>query len=266
MYKKALKKAGRYVYKKTGLKNPIKKGRLSSTRVAGNALKMARMYSDVAMLKNMINAEKKRVTIGTNNTAVGQVNGNTLGAYCVDITPAPAEGVTYSTRNGSSIKWISGYCQLQLIHQISTQSTIKGSIYFVQVVNQTLSTSTFISQFFNPSPFITSTSIYDDNCTRNIDYFKDFKVLKRKRFTVKCDQISGQTVQNTIKLPLKFGHHVKYSGDTQTVTDGQVMMLIVTDSGNLNSATQSTVGNISVTAVSTGLNLCWSMTNYFIDN
>ena len=214
----------------------------------------------------MVNAEKKRWTNGVNNTAVGQVNGNTSGAYTTDITPVMAQGVTYSTRNGSSIKWTSSYLQLQLIHQSATQSAIKGTIYIIKVKNAVIPSATLLSNFFTPSAFITSTSIYDDNCTRNQDYFKGFAVLKRQRFYVKCDQVSGQAVQKTIKMPLKMGHHVKFSGDTQTLTDGQVWMLIVTDNGNISSSSASTVGNISNTAVNTGLNLCWSIVNYYVDN
>lgn len=254
---KVVKRAGKQVYK------AAKKRYVTKT---GKGLRVGQIIKDVSMLKRMINAEKKRLSIGVNNTAVGQVNGNTLGAYCVDITPMPTEGVTYSTRNGASIKWTSGYLQLQFIHQSATQSAIKGTIYILKVPNQVINSSTCIANFFNPSPFITSTSIYDDNCTRNQDYYKDFKVLARRKFRVSCDQLSGQSVQQTVKMPLKFGHHVKFSGDTQTLSDGQVFMLIVTDSGNINGATASTVGNISVTAVSTGLNLCWGMTNYFVDN
>lgn len=232
----------------------------------GKGLRVGQIVSDVAMLKRMVNAEKKRVTTGINNTSVAQVNGNTSGLAIYDITPVMSEGVTYSTRNGSSIKWTSGYAQFQFIHQSATQSAIKGAIYVIKVKNQVITGQTCTQTFLNPSPFISSTSIYDYNSTRNVDYFKDFQVLKRKNFTVKCDQLSGQTVQTVIKMPLKFGHHVKFSGDTNTVTDGQVFILILCDSGNNNGASTSTVGNVSVTAPNTGLNLCWSMTNYYIDN
>lgn len=263
---RVVRKAGRYAYKKTGLKNPIKKGRLSSARLYKNASKIAQIGAEVAVLRGMMNAEKKRWLNGVNNTAVGQVNGNTSGAYTSDITPVMSQGVTYNTRNGSSIKWTSAYLQLQFIHQAATQSTIKGSIYIIKVKNAIIPSATLLSNFFNPSPFITSTTIYDDNCTRNQDYFKDFVVLKRKKFYVACDKISGQPNQTTIKMPLKLGHHVKFSGDTNTLTDGQVWMLIVTDNGNMNSATASSVGNISNTAVNTGLNLCWNIVDYYVDN
>lgn len=253
--KKTLRKVGRKIYKATGLKNPIKKGKLSSSR----------LIKDVQMLKKMINAEKKRITTGVNNQFVGQVNGNSSGMYIYDITPYPSQGITAETRNGASIKWTSSYLQLQFIHMSATQSTIKGKIYIIKS-KDIVNASTIQQQFFMPSPFITSTSIYDYNSAREQDYFKDYIVHRTRNFTVKCDQISGQTVQTVVKMPMKFGHHCKYNDNTNVLTSGQVFMVIVCDSGNIATAATSTVGNISNTAPNTGLNLCWSITNYFVDN
>lgn len=263
--KKSVKSAGRKIYKQTGLKNPIKKGKLSSSRMYDNASKIARVASEVAILRRLVNAEKKRYNLGTNNTFVGQVNGNSSGCYTFDLTPVPAQGITAETRNGASIKWTSTYLQLQFIHMSATQSTIKGRIYIIRSSN-VINSSTLLTNFLNPSPFITSTQIYDINSAREQDYFKDYKVLATKNFTVSCDQISGQTVQKIIKMPLKFGHHVKFNDNSTSITDGQVWMLIVCDSGNIATGTASTVGNISVTAPNTGLNLCWNAVNYFVDN
>lgn len=254
-FNKVVKKVGRKVYKATGLKNPIKKGKLSSTR----------LINDVQMLKRLINAEKKRIVTGVNNQFVGQVNGNSSGMYIYDITPYPAQGVTTDTRNGASIKWTSSYLQMQFIHMSATQSTINGTVYIIKC-KEIQNASTIQQRFFMPSAFITSTSIYDLNSAREQDYYKDYIVLRRQNFVVKCDQISGQTVQTIVKMPLKFGHHVKFNDNTNVLSEGQVFMIIVTDSGNIATSTASTVGNISVTAPNTGLNLCWSITNYYIDN
>lgn len=261
-----LKKAGRYFYKKTGLKNPIKKGKLSSSRVYNNASKIARVASEVAILRRLVNAEKKRYEFTVVNNAVAQVDGNTTGCYVRDITPVMSEGITASTRNGASIKWTSSYINMQFIHQSATQSAIKGKIYFVKVKNQIINNTTFISTFLNQNRFTTSGVVYDLYSTRQQDYFKDYIVLKTVPFKVECDQLSGQTVCKNLSIPLKFGHHVKFQGDTNTLTDGQVFMLIVTDSGNMNASTISTVGNIPVTAVSTGLNLCYNCISYYVDN
>ena len=56
MYRRAVKKSGtkkyaRKAYRATGLVNPIKKGRVSTTR----------LFKDVAMLKGIINSEKFRI-------------------------------------------------------------------------------------------------------------------------------------------------------------------------------------------------------------
>ena len=56
MYRRAVKKSGtkkyaRKFYKTTGLVNPVKKGRISTTRLA----------KDVSILKGIINSEKFRL-------------------------------------------------------------------------------------------------------------------------------------------------------------------------------------------------------------
>lgn len=259
-FMKQLRKGARRVVGKA-----VKAAKKRYVTKTGKGLRVKQIVQDVAMLKKLINAEKKRYVTGVNNTAVGQVNGNTSGAYCVDITPIPAQGVTAETRNGASIKWNTSYLQLQFIHQSATSSTIKGKIYIIKS-DSIINSSALITGFLNPSPFISSTSIYDYNSTREQDTFKDFRVLATRNFSVSCDQISGQSVQKVVKMPLKFGHHVKFQDNTTTLAEGQVWMLIVCDNGNMNSATASSVGNISTTAVNTGLNLCWSITNYFVDN
>lgn len=257
---KQLKKGARRVVGKA-----VKAAKKRYVTKTGKGLRVKQIVSDVAMLKKLINAEKKRYSLGTNNTFVGQVNGNSSGCYIADLTPYPSQGVTAETRNGASIKWTTSYLQLQFIHMSSTQSTIKGKIYIIKSDN-VINSSTLMTNFLNPSPFITSTSIYDINSAREQDYFKDFKVLATRNFSVSCDQLSGQTVQKIVKMPLKFGHHVKFNDNTQTLSEGQVWMLIVCDSGNIATATSSTVGNISVTAPNTGLNLCWNAIDYFVDN
>lgn len=255
---------------KRAAKTAIKKGkkflRKRYVTKTGKGLRVGQIVKDVAMLKKMVNAEKKRYFFTVTNQAVAQVDGNSTGSYVRDITPVPSEGVTFNTRNGASIKWTSSYISLQLIHQTATQSAIRGKIMFVKVKNQVINNTTFISNFLKQNQFTTSGVVYDVTSERNQDYYKDFIVLRTKNFYIACDQLSGQTVSKTYRIPLKFGHHVKFSGDTTTVTDGQVFMLILCDSGNMNASTISTVGNIPVTAVSTGLNLCYSVSNYFIDN
>jgi len=92
--KSLLKKASRAVKKQLKNRYFNKNGALSSSRI----------FKDVAKLKMMINAEKKRYEISVNGVAFAQLNGNAAGLYALDITPIPAVGSNFNQRSGSSIK------------------------------------------------------------------------------------------------------------------------------------------------------------------
>ena len=130
-YKTKLRNYGRTFYKYSGYVNPMKRGRLSSTRVTKNLTKLAK---DINMVKAMVNAEKKRVVLSNNNQAVGQVaNATGSGHFLLDITPNPTQGTGFSNKTGSSIKLHSSHFDFQLFGQTNNVSGIKVKVYIVKV-------------------------------------------------------------------------------------------------------------------------------------
>lgn len=258
--KKQWKAAGRIAYKKTGLVNPIKKGKISSTR----------LIKDVQMMKALLNVEKKRVVNYSTSGAslIGQVNGNSSGHYLVDVTPLPPQGTGYNQRTGNSIKWCSSHYDIQLVQQSNTNSPLKIKYYFVKVLGTPYSgMSAVVPQFINFNPFVTGGTVYDYNSARNPDYFKDFKVVKSGTIYMAPDPQSATTMIKTLKLGFKLdNHHVRWSVDNSTLSQGQIFLLMVADNGNINASTVSTLGGIPNTNSQTGVIFNYIRTDYFVDN
>ena len=120
MYRRAVKKSGvkkygRMAYKATGLVNPVKKGRVSLSRV----------IKDVGILKSMVNSEKFRLETKVDGLGVAQVNVNASGHYIVDVTPVPPQGDGYNNRQGNSIKLHSSHYDFFFKSKVLTLARLK---------------------------------------------------------------------------------------------------------------------------------------------
>lgn len=248
----------RQVYKATGLVNPIKKGKLSLTR----------MMKDVKMLKDAINSEKLRITDSWTSALIGQVNGQSEGFFVRDITPVPPQGDGQSNRTGSSIKLSGTYIQLQILQQSGASV---GPVNFKIMIFRCDSPSFYVGptnvvhRRLLPNPFITP-SIRDFNSPEDIDAFKAFPKVYEKRFRILGDQISGGTNIKTINFGLKLkDHHVKFDGNTNDAESGRLIMVILSDCGNISSTASTSVG-IPIQTASSGHWCHGNVTHYYHDN
>lgn len=258
MYRKAVKRSGtkkisRKFYKVTGLANPVKRGRVSSTR----------LFKDVAMLKKMINAEKKQAPNLTISTQVGQVNGVGYGNYCQDITPIISQGVTGTTRNGVSVKLHSMCVKGQILQQSGNH--YQGKLRFEIFLNKGNLTTPNIADIYSVNPL---TQVYDINSPRALDTFKGFIKLSSRTFNLKQDNYSGIQGWKDFLIPMKFrNQHIKYNDDnSNNVTNGQLILVILADSGNISATTASVSTDIPVTAINTGYNVKMILQSWFYDN
>lgn len=262
--KKAVKNAGRYFYKSIGYKNPMKKGKLSSSRIMKQLPKLAQ---DVMMLKSVINSEKKRFYQQNTGQVVGQVSGNSSGHYLIDLTPGLTQGTGFQNRVGNSVKLHSSFISFQFTGQTNTASGIRLKIQLVKVVGACYSTiSGVMSKFINPNQFLTGT-FYDMTSSRDPDYFKNFKILSTKYVGIQPDAISGQIETKYVNMGVKYkNHHIRYEEDTSTVTMGQIFLIITADRGNCNLSTANTTTGVPIQSALTGLNFSYAHTHYFYDN
>ena len=249
----------RQVYKATGLVNPIKKGKLSLTRV----------LKDVKMLKDAINSEKLRITDSFTNATVAQVNVNAEGYFVREITPAPAQGDTVSARTGASVKLSGSYFQLQFVQQSNASIgpvSFKIQIFRCDTPSFYTSANNVIHRRVQLNPFITP-QIRDYNSPEDIDAFKSFPKVYEKRFTINGDQITSGTQMKTINFGIKYkDHHVKWDANTNDFESGRLIMVIFADCGNSSGTTASTSVGIPVQTIASGWWLNGNITHYYHDN
>lgn len=254
-------KAGKAVRKYTGNRYGRTKGQLVSKGIP-------QLYKDVLMLKKMVNAEKKFVTIGPLTRDVGQVYNNTdAGYFQWDITPTPSQGTGQQYRTGSSIKLHSSQIRMQFRQQTNTHDTVKYTIYIAKVVGNPYAslTSATMNEFLLPDLI---SGVTDTNSLRNPDHYKDFRVIAKKTFYLGPDTYASQNIRVIDKqINLKYNnHHVRTAGDSQTsITEGQLILYVVVNSGNAGPVA-STLPRICHTTASTGSIMEAQIRHYFYDN
>lgn len=261
-------------YSRPSLYRPLRKG----VRIAGQGfkkryisknkkLKLGKIIRDVSVVKRMLNAEKKMNALSVNGQLIGQVSGNISGMYYADITPTPPNGTGGSEKTGRSIKMCSWHAQMQLIQQSNAIGRQNFKIEIYQVLGSPVTPATFATQYWFANGFVNGgNTIIDYNSNVNPDFYGRYKKIYSKRVTLMPDSVSGQTDFKTISMGGKLNHHIRFDGASTTVANGQLLLVIRTDSGNVSPSVVSTLTNIPQTAVSTGALLNYQIFRYYYDN
>lgn len=238
-------------------------------------MKMNTLIRDGIKAYNMLNAEKKSITLGITSVTLGQVNVNSTGAGQYDITPVPPQDATASGRNGNSIKLCSSLLQVQL--QGMSLTTSKHTLYLdIFKVNGTPvapfvvgATTIPATEIYNPGIF---SSVIDGTSTRYQNNFSDYTLVKSMKIVLPAEQLANEVSNKTLKIPLRYnrgkGHHIRYdgtSGTTSDIANGQLVMILRVDVGNLNTVTPSSL-NVPITATSTGVIFRWGIQHWYYDN
>jgi len=244
----------RRAYRKSGLKKTYRKVRTMAKKRYGGAGGRSKLVKDVAMLKHLVNVEKKRFDVTLSNTVgVAQFNvSGTSGQYATVITPFPLEGVQQNQRIGNSLKIVSACIDLQFTQQASTVNRIKARWYIVcrpdNGFNYTASTS--IAQFLEPNPFST---VNDYFSSRDPEYFTSMRVIKSGVVSLHSDSVTSARSNAQVKIPLKLNHHLKFNTDATNITTKNQFYLFVTCSD----------GDV---ATNTGVALLYNCRWYYTDN
>lgn len=256
---KDIKKMGRNIYKATGLVNPVKKGQLSSSR----------LIKDVAMLKSIINSEKFRLETKIDGLGVGQLNGTGSGHYIVDVTPIPSQGDGYNNRQGNSIKLHASHYDFFFQKQTNSAGPYKVIIELWKVVGEPYSnvTSGIINKIFEKNQWIDNYDVFDTSSNRKQEQFKNFRCLRRKVVTIPASDYATQNIQKMTEFGIKYKeHHVKFNNNTNTLTNGQLIMTIRVDTGNWSTTVTGTADNVANNATSSALAFSWAKHDYYYDN
>lgn len=209
--------------------------------------------------------KKKRFDIVSSALLVGQLSANASpgGVYNTDLTPTPAQGVTAETRNGSSIKIVSAYAKFQFWQQSANNHNTRGRIELWHTKGTPTTSTILMQELYLPNSCVPGANVYDYNSERNPDYYGTAKRICVKQFKVNPIIVS-QINCTDVAIPLKFNHHIRFSDNTQTVADGQIIMFIFLDSGNI--STLSTLTGIPVVNALSGLVWNMDMKWYYVDN
>lgn len=228
-----------------------------------------------------LSCEKKEIGMYATGLSVGQISVSagglvSSGHYMSTLfTPSPSNGNTDTTRIGDEISLTGMYNELQFIQQSNANIKIRGKIYIVSPrLGSSYATAT-IDKFLNPNAILYSANlqtVFDYTSSRQMDNFKNWRVLRTKNFSVSSDLASTtQRMVSTIKCGMKFKKPWKIRYDAAgNVSEGQLYMIVVTDTGNVSSnapsgsGTGSTTG-IPITDTLSGLSLNYFSKAYFID-
>lgn len=232
------------------------------------------MAKDISLLRGMLNSEKKIFSIDSGegqSYPLGQVDGNSSGHFILGFTPNLSQGTANNDRIGSQVKLTSFHLDLQLWSQ---SNAISGNKFVFEIWNiegqYDGSLSNFMSDVFTANPFTTGgVAVYDLTSNRNVDNFKNYKCVYRKRLYLPPEDQAGQVSMRTFQLGHRYGkngHMVRWvSPSSPTVTSGYQVLVIRADQGNAG-ATASTIGGIPTSTGYTGAWVKYNLTHYYIDN
>lgn len=267
--RKAVRKTGQAVKRRYGAK--------AGGRKSTGGVRVMKMAKDIMYLKSVLNPEKKRTEESNINIdpfgeiPLGQVNANNDGAFVRDITPFLTSGTGYNQRNGASVKLHSSIWNMQFNQQANTINTIRGILEIWAITDDPYSNvETFRREKYQLNPFVTpsGSAPRDLHCQYNPDNYMKGRCIAKRRFSVVADQLTGQKSLTNLKIPIKYnkgqGHHLRWDKDSTTLLNGQLIMVIRCDRGNM--GTISTLTGVQDVATLTGLTFQYSVQHYYYDN
>lgn len=236
--------------------------------------------SKLAYRVAQINCEKKENNVYYSSGIVGQFYVGSAGANPTSghylssgFTPQPANGTTDTTRIGDEIKITGMHNIFQFFHMSNTSQSIKCKIMFITPKSGVSGLALTIDKLLNVNPIVYfgnggQTTVYDITSARNLDYIRDFRILRSKTFIMPGDTASlSQKVVKTVDMGLKFKKPWPIRFDTTgSLSYGQIYCLILTESGNCtaNTPSSNTIG-IPINDTLSGLNFQFYSKSYFID-
>lgn len=226
--KNAARKIGRFV----------KRGWNMYKRNRGTIGRLAR---DVAIMKSLVNAEKKYVSFIESFNFGQSYNAAGVSGHFVQSLISLAQGSTASTRTGNSIKPTSLQYVFRVRPQTNTVSAVQYGIYILLHKNNlvddnytTGTTGTIASQFLDTDY---STNLYTNRSLRIPERFKEWVVLKYIKGYMKPDSSStGGSDDYSHKGVIKLWNHMKFNGSNTPCIENQLYYLFVAGSGDCGTA------------------------------
>lgn len=225
---------------------------------------MARLADDVAVLKRMVNAEKKQcstyqtsyVNLGIHANAAGTTSGHQIlypQAVNPSITPATTKGTSSAQRTGDSIKVVSAYLRFHFRPMDNYTGGGKVRIYIIEKPNDSLVVGTSpIQDILDQDLFF---GAYTTLSKRNQTNYSKFKVIATKDIYFPSEKYQTQSDEfhKDLEIKLKFPNkHIRYMTNSDTAVTGNWGAILVSNFGNI--------------ANNTGVRFVWQSTMYYYDN
>jgi len=232
---------------------------------------VANILKDVAFLKSVINAEKKKrqhLAIGN----IGQLYGSTgSGHYITQLIPAMTQGTSGDEFTGDSLKLHSLHMSMQFLQMPALANKMRINWAIVQVKGEPYTTiGDAIGDYLDPSLFISGGSIYDNFSQRNQNKYSWFKVHRRGTINLARDPISSMQTQTTVNINHKWhngkGHHLRFNPVDQALESGQLFIVFTANCGNVDPSNASTTSGAIFNTANSGATFNMSTTHYFFDN
>lgn len=221
--KKYARKVGRKVYNKAKKRYTSKKG-----------VRIGKIVRDLNMIKRTINPEKKVAESSLFGQGVAQSNGINDGVYVASIIPTIAQGNGFANRDGRSIKTSGAYIRGKFQAQSSTINKIKFNVTIVSPKGIPQTTTQVLEGMYNVDSI---SGLRDYFAPRNPDSFTDYRVLCSRNYILYPDSITGQTGIIDYTIPLRLGHHIRYSFNSNTIEEGNMYVIVRADSGDQGTST-----------------------------
>lgn len=267
-----------------------KKGKKSKPK-AGARVRITRPKAQkitVNSVKNIVNSmikkkcEKKEYNVYAAGLVASQMWATGAGAIpssghwmSSGLTPSPLNGYTDTSRVGDEIHVTGMRNVFQFYHQANTVVGIKGKIILF-TPNSTVSAQTAtIDKLFNPNPIIYAGNganfpvVYDTMCSRNMDYIREFNILRTVNFYVPPDpSTAAQKLIKTVNVGVKFKKpHVMRWDTAGNLSHGQIWAIVLAESGNGSGYVPLTTSltGIPISDTLSGLYFHYYSKSYFID-
>lgn len=216
--------------------NVVKKAWGGYKRNAGTITSLIR---NVAMLKSLVNAEKKYVAF-TETFNFGSNNGGVDGHYVQSLISL-SQGTTVATRNGNSVKGTSLQYGFNLTPQANSTVRNDYCIYILMKpgnllddVYTTGTGGTIATLFVDPD----YNSLRTPRSLRNVEHFRDWIILKKIKGYIDADESS--TAGSDVRIhqgAVKLYKHFKFNGANTPCIENQLYYLFMANQGNMAAGT-----------------------------
>lgn len=233
MVNKWIKKRGKKIVKN------LKKRYFKGGKVKPKNIKLLQIAKDVATLKEIVNAEKKRID-EPNELAyeIAQTGtGLNSSGFMVkrNLFEVPI-GTGHREKNGNSIKAHSYHLDFRA-NAMATVQSLRLKVFLVCAKEpQNLTTSDdIISKLFLPSAFGNK---YDIQSPRNYENMNDFRIIASKSIYLKGDTEPNQTDSRIFSLGGRLNFHQRtkeVAGSYTTYDTNELILVALAERGDVNS-------------------------------